>query len=514
MSLPVVPAKLKSSFLRQQGGFAINELLFHVPLDYCQPSGPLITVTVRIVRGYSAAAAADGNDSVLRAGCGLDLDLDGADNGQPLAVYLVGGPGADNPPTARPAITRFYLNKGFHVLYMDYRGTGSSTPLRADLPPLRGRSPATQAALLRHFRQDNIVRDLEAVRYALAGSAAATATAGAGATVGRAPASAPTWTLVGQSYGGWIALTYLSFYPVALAQVFLTGGLPPVGQPAATVYRQTYRRVIAACDAFYARYPDDVQRVRDIVRFIVMVGHNAIPLPMGDSASSSSSGSDDSNTGGGGVLSAERFLGLGRMLGATDGARQLHAEIRRCWTELRTQGGFSDATLRRLDAGGCPFAERPLYAVLHEPIYAEGAGPTAWAALRIGRTLPEYWWLRTPDALTRACQRGDARFCGGTAAAAAGGGRRCRSNPAADAAAAAASWSPLYDTAQLRANTVPVAALSYEHDLFVDAGLSRATATLLGGPVQHVVRADLAHTAIKDRPEVVLPLTWGLLHPQ
>jgi pimeloyl-ACP methyl ester carboxylesterase len=36
------------------------------------------------------------------------------------------------------------------------------------------------------------------------------------------------WTILGQSFGGFCALTYLSFYSEGLKEVFLTGGLAPL----------------------------------------------------------------------------------------------------------------------------------------------------------------------------------------------------------------------------------------------------------------------------------------------
>ena len=35
------------------------------------------------------------------------------------------------------------------------------------------------------------------------------------------------WTILGQSYGGFCATTYLSYYPCGLQAVLMTGGLPP-----------------------------------------------------------------------------------------------------------------------------------------------------------------------------------------------------------------------------------------------------------------------------------------------
>lgn len=40
------------------------------------------------------------------------------------------------------------------------------------------------------------------------------------------------WTLMGQSFGGFCAITYLSFFSEGLKEAFLTGGLAPlVDQP-------------------------------------------------------------------------------------------------------------------------------------------------------------------------------------------------------------------------------------------------------------------------------------------
>ena len=81
------------------------------------------------------------------------------------------------------------------MLYVDQRGTGLSTPVDADVLA-QWRSVEQQAAYLKLFRADNIVRDCEAIRkYLLADSAPA----------------AQKWTVHGQSFGGFCAVTYLSF---------------------------------------------------------------------------------------------------------------------------------------------------------------------------------------------------------------------------------------------------------------------------------------------------------------
>lgn len=38
------------------------------------------------------------------------------------------------------------------------------------------------------------------------------------------------WTVLGQSFGGFCLLTYLSKHPEALKAGLFTGGLPPIGR--------------------------------------------------------------------------------------------------------------------------------------------------------------------------------------------------------------------------------------------------------------------------------------------
>ena len=54
-------------------------------------------------------------------------------------------------------------------------------------------------------------------------------------------ASERKWSLLGQSFGGFIALNYLSFFPDALNEVFLTGGLAPIVKDPDSVYEKTIR---------------------------------------------------------------------------------------------------------------------------------------------------------------------------------------------------------------------------------------------------------------------------------
>ena len=72
------------------------------------------------------------------------------------------------------------------------------------------------------------------------------------------------WTVLGQSFGGFCTLTYLSFAPHGLAGALITGGLPGLDTHAEDVYRLTYATVPARSAAHYERYPDDVGAARDV----------------------------------------------------------------------------------------------------------------------------------------------------------------------------------------------------------------------------------------------------------
>jgi hypothetical protein len=68
----------------------------------------------------------------------------------------------------------------------------------------------------------HIVRDCEVIRKVLLG--------------GKEKAEDRKWTIMGQSFGGFCALTYLSFFSEGLKEVFLAGGLAPLVDSPDPVY--------------------------------------------------------------------------------------------------------------------------------------------------------------------------------------------------------------------------------------------------------------------------------------
>src|SRR5678815_696739 len=101
-------------------------------------------------------------------------------------------------------------------------------------------------------------------------------------------------------------MTYLSIAPEGLREAFLTGGLSPIGRPVDDIYGATYRRLVEKNRLYYARYPDDEERVREIVR---RLNGEDIRLPSGDR------------------LTSRRFRQLGLWLGDSAGFELLHHVI-------------------------------------------------------------------------------------------------------------------------------------------------------------------------------------------
>src|SRR5207244_7473042 len=110
------------------------------------------------------------------------------------------------------------------------------------------------------------------------------------------------WSVMGQSFGGFCVLTYLSFFPESLREAFFCGGLPPVGRPTDDVYARTYPRVLERCQRYYDRYPDDRARVREVHR---RIAEGAVVLPTGEQ------------------LTSRRFRQLGLLVGMGAGAEPL-----------------------------------------------------------------------------------------------------------------------------------------------------------------------------------------------
>ncbi|MFF1418632.1 alpha/beta fold hydrolase [Streptomyces sp. NPDC058280] len=357
-----------------------------------------------------------------------------ADAGLPWLVYLEGGPGCAARRFVGQQAWLGRALKEFRVLLLDQRGTGLSTPADRQTLPLRG-GPQEQAAYLAHFRADSIVRDCETIRPGLTGGA--------------------PWTLLGQSFGGFCATHYLSTAPEGLATVVITGGLPSLDATADEVYRAAYPRIARKVEGHYARYPQDIGRARRIAEHLA---EYRVVLPTGY------------------TLTPEAFQSLGILLGGGDGSHQLHYLLENAFVPTPGGQALSD-TFQEGVASALSYAGRPLYAVLHEAIYAQDDRATAWAAERVRAEFARF------DAAKTLAGEGPLYFTGETIHP-----WHFDADPAlrplretAELLAARTDWAPLYDTARLAANEVPVAAAVYHDDMYVDTDHSLSTARAIRG---------------------------------
>jgi pimeloyl-ACP methyl ester carboxylesterase len=418
-------------------GMRTAEHVFTLPLDHFAASPDPETITV-FAREYVSSSHSKEEASDL-----------------PWLLFLQGGPGGRGNRFGSLGGWSKAAAKDFRILMLDQRGTGLSTPLDRNTLPLRG-TVEQQAAFLEHFRADSIVADAELIRGAL----------------GSGP-----WSIYGQSYGGFCALTYLSFAPEGLREVFITGGLAPLTGSADDVYRATFKRVAARNAEYFGWYPEDRATVERIARHLRSTTEF---LPDG------------------GPLTVERFQMAGAFLGGNTRVDSLHYLLEDAFTETAGGSRLSDPFLEQMQ-GIVSRRSNPLYALMHESIYGQGEA-TDWSAWRVLREFPEfgpdadpllltgemvYPWYFDQDPALRPLRE------------------------VAGLLAAKPDWKPLYDVNQLAANTVPVAAAVYSDDIYVDRNLSLETASAVHG-LQVWETPDFHHDGIADDGEGIFARLLGM----
>ena len=280
------------------------------------------------------------------------------------------------------------------VILMDQRGTGKSTPvtkqrLRKLYPdlfalddvPKEAESAQESAQLqlarakvsksvkdatdyLSKFRADFIVRDMEWIKDSLVEGSRPYADEDGETTT----KSQPYGASLGQSFGGFCSMTYLSTIANPPRLMLFTGGIAPAWTTAREVYDRLWLRVKERSYRYYEQYPGDVDLIKRIVR--TLLKHQEDPsLPPVKLPS-------------GGKLTARRFLSLGLALGGTPGAAManLHSVIGSAFLD-EDGDELSNAFLKRIDYEQS-FDDAPLYFLLHESIYADGqeSSATEWAA--------------------------------------------------------------------------------------------------------------------------------------
>ena len=435
------------------GDLLVKEHILKVPLDHSRPGGPQIEL---FVRELVSASKAD-------------------DDSLPCLLYLQGGPGFPaGRPTCPPAGWQKAALADYRVLLLDQRGTGRSSPVTTQSLHLVG-SPSEQADYLTHFRADSIVKDCEMVRQELAGG--------------------KKLTLLGQSFGGFCILSYLSLAPEAIERAIFTCGLAPVGQPADAVYSATYKRMEERNRRFYERYPQDVELIRSITRSL----HDApVALPRG------------------GTLTARRFLQLGLLLGSASGFESLHDLLELARAPLppaAAAGTLPEHFLLAVEAAQAAFETNPIYWLLHEAIYCDGpasssgpeGGASRWSAERVQAKLGPAW-----DYTTRLGEGEAPIMLTGEMIYSWMGDDYAwlrPLKPCAELLAAKDDWPKLYNREALSSSQCPPVAclVSYE-DIYVERAFSEATAAMLGEGGRGAklwITNEFQHSGLRDQPEAV-----------
>lgn len=345
---------------------------------------------------------------------------------------------------------------------LDQRGTGLSTAISQSSLQLRG-DEKVQAQYMKSFRADSIVKDCEAVRKALTADY---------------PEDKKKWSVIGQSFGGFCATTYLSFYPEGLKEVFLFGGLPPLRSNPDEVYERLYKRVKERNESYYTKYPEDIARVHRIIKLLSRFGDTTVRVQGGE-----------------GHLSARRFLQLGIFFGKHGGFDQVHDLVLRADTDLSQFGHLTRPTVLALEAAQS-WDSNVIYALLHEPIYCQGES-ARWSAERLLAKFPAF-------SLENVAEDQPVFFTGEmiypfmfeTYP------ELAKLKTVGHLLAEEKDWPNLYDEDQLRENNVPTYAAVYLNDMYVDFDLSMETARTIKG-CKPFVTNSMYHNAIGAKTDNV-----------
>jgi pimeloyl-ACP methyl ester carboxylesterase len=380
-------------------GLELIDHYFNVPLDHAKPEGRQLDIFVREVR---------------------DLDPKSAE--KPFLVFLQGGPGFRAPLPIRKEGWLKRALKEFRVLMYDTRGNGLSSPVDYQTLALEGDAQA-QADYLKHFRADNIVRDAEIMRELLSPGI--------------------PWSTIGQSYGGWCTMTYLSLHPEGLKECFIYGGVPGLDRNARDIYEGTFPFVEERNREYFEKFPMDKERLVKLARHLQ---ENDVRLPNGDR------------------LTPRLIQLLGIKMGFAHTVEEIHFLLEEAFIDAGDKEIISHSFLKGFQAT-IRFDTNPIFAILHEAIYAQGSA-TNWACDAVQKEKYPHFenyddflfygemifpWMF--DEISELKGMKDA----------------------ANILASYEDWPNVYDKEVLSKNTVPVACAVYSNDMFVNVKFSKET---------------------------------------
>ncbi|MCL4108133.1 UNVERIFIED_CONTAM: hypothetical protein GTU68_055833 [Idotea baltica] len=411
---------MKSSSPYRLPGMELIDHTFDLPLDHSEPEKRRIQVFVREVR---------------------DLDPKSAD--KPFLLFLQGGPGFRAPlPIKKEGWLKRALTE-FRVLMYDTRGNGLSTPVSHQTLPLEG-SPQEQADYLKHFRADNIVRDAEAIRAELS--------------------PGQPWSTIGQSYGGWCTMTYLSLHPEGLKECFVYGGVPGLNTTAREIYEGTFPIIEERNRQYFEKFPMDKER---LVKLAAHLSENDVRLPNGDR------------------LTPRLVQLLGIKLGFAGTSEEIHYLLEEAFIQAGDKEIVSHTFLKGISSS-LRFDTNPVFAILHEAIYAQGSA-TEWACQAVQK-----------ESFSHYDNFEDFRFYGEMIfpwmfdeISELNGMKE-----AADILASYDEWPAVYDKAVLGQNKVPTACAVYANDMFVNVKFSRETVDFIPN-VKAFYTSEFEHCGIR-----------------
>ncbi|MCJ1253496.1 hypothetical protein MMC24_001308 [Lignoscripta atroalba] len=277
----------------------------------------------------------------------------------------------------------------------------------------------------------------------------------------------------------WVLLRQLSFKTVSrMVEIqYLLEALRSLISPEGLKEEKAAERN----QSYYEKYPEDIQRVKDIVRFLEK---EDVKLPSG------------------GNLTTLRLRQLGMVFGAHGYIDYVHDIILRFTSDLYQFGFLTRPSLAAFDET-FPFDNMVLYALLHEPCYLQGAASN-WSAHRMIENFPQFQNTSADDK--------DPIFFTGEMIF-----RDMFSDydeliplrETADILAQHSDWPDLYDEAQLAKNEVPVYAATYVDDMYVHFDYARETASRIKNCKQFVTNA-MYHSALGHKSEELMKQLFAL----
>ncbi|KAL8849868.1 MAG: hypothetical protein Q9221_005206 [Calogaya cf. arnoldii] len=263
----------------------------------------------------------------------------------------------------------------------------------------------------------------------------------------------------------------------------MLGGLAPivVEQPD-PVYQNLYHKVAERNRSYYAKYSEDVSRIKNIIHYLQT---EKVRLPSG------------------GTLSISRFRQLGINFGFHGGTDAVHEIILRLDSDLEYYGYFTRPTLAGLESIQ-GFDDNPLYALVHEAIYLQGQHASNWSADRVMKEFPTFMNLSTSN-------EEPIYFTGEMIYPSMFRDYIELRNlaPVADILAQTTDWPALYDPNRLANNEVPVYASIYIDDMYVSYDFAQETASKIKGCKTFITNA-MYHDAIGSKSEEVFKQLFAL----